>query len=251
MVKIAILDSGIGGPSTGFKKNTVITKSFCGNDAADQCGHGTHLFGVVVKEMPFARYYLGKVFKYEVLIASAAVARGFRWAIANKVDLILSCVGIRFDDQVLRDVIEDAATNKILLVSAIGNDGDNSLDAGEFPAKYPEVISVGSVGEGDNLSKFSNHPPDLDFLAPGEDIEGLGLDGRPEIMTGTSQAAAYVAGVLGRIIAECKSLGIEYNQRQLVDLLNKTGRKARGGTGLPKIVDGEAALAFVQESVSL
>ena len=252
MTRIAILDSGVAvSVLDQFDKMDLISEDFCGSgNISDLNGHGTHIFGIVAAQVPLAKLYIGKVFKSEMFIAPAAVARGFRWAINQHVDIILSCVGLRFDDPEFREVIEEAISNKILVVSAIGNEGDGSLNAGEFPARYPGVISVASVGNGDKLSKFSNHPPGLDFLAPGEDIESRGLEGKPEIMTGTSQAAAYVAGVLGRIIEECRERGIEYSRQQLLDLLNRTGRKAKGAN-LPKIVDGEAALAFVQESVSL
>ena len=96
----------------------------------------------------------------------------------------------------------------VLMVAAAGNSGNNSSG---YPASNPNVISVGSINQNEQLSSFSNYGSDLDVVAPGEGIcstiiQNSTLDHLSTCQetsnsnyvsaNGTSMAAPYVTGVL-------------------------------------------------------
>ena len=102
----------------------------------------------------------------------------------------------------------------LVFVAAAGNDGKASCS---FPAGYPGVIGVGSVGRGtDSRADYSNYG-DCVQVAVGEDVVPLDLVLPPghssaeydpgEIMqrmrlAGTSFAAAHVSGLIAQMIAD-------------------------------------------------
>ena len=79
-----------------------------------------------------------------------------------------------------------------------------------FPATLPLVISVGSLGQERAISSFSSkghqyptttHPhkkPEL--VAPGEGVIAPRINSAYGALSGTSQAAAYVTGILALLL---------------------------------------------------
>ena len=83
-----------------------------------------------------------------------------------------------------------------------------------YPARYPEVIAVGAIGQSDKVWYYSARGPKLDVVAPSgdlwtTDITGKdGYDNRPpnridytDKMSGTSGACAIAAGVAALILS--------------------------------------------------
>lgn len=65
------------------------------------------------------------------------------------------------------------------------------------PARTPKALTVGASTRTDGRSQLSATGPCLDLFAPGEDITSAASDSNAatSVMSGTSQAAAHVAGV--------------------------------------------------------
>lgn len=89
-----------------------------------------------------------------------------------------------------------------------GNDPGPYLS---YPAKLASVISVGAVDPYKTLAGFSSYGPELDIVAPGQQIystyKGSGPDMYKE-MSGTSMSSPFVAGsvaILKSILAQSYS----------------------------------------------
>jgi subtilisin len=118
-------------------------------------------------------------------------------------------------------------------VAASGNNGSYGLD---YPARYPEVISVGAINQKNQVSEFSQFGPNLDIVAPGEAILSTWLDNRYNTISGTSMACAHVSGALALILSAKPSITSTQAKRILLtdtERLHTTG--AAQGKGLLSI----------------
>jgi len=95
----------------------------------------------------------------------------------------------------------------VLVVIAAGNDAENNdetLDSPQYLSRFfPNVITVASINEAKQPSKFTNRGVrSVQIAAPGENIVATILGGLEAPMTGTSMAAPLVAGVAAGIRAD-------------------------------------------------
>lgn len=120
-----------------------------------------------------------------------SVARAIYYATERGVDIISISLGSTSEDAYLRQAIQYALDNNILVVAASGNDG---CDCISYPARYPEVFAVGSQQQNGSASTFSNYGDNLDIMAPGENITTT-------TWTKTSPTNSYVSGVAGTSFA--------------------------------------------------
>lgn len=104
------------------------------------------------------------------------------------------------DDAQLRDAVRAAVDADLVVVAGSGNLGD-AVD-GDFPGRYPEVLTVGAVGRDGLVADFSVTGPQVDLVAPGVDIVTTGI-GRSGYYrgSGTSAAAAVVSGAAALVRA--------------------------------------------------
>jgi len=70
-------------------------------------------------------------------------------------------------DQNLKDAVEAAYAQNIVIVAAAGNTGSN---VAFYPASYASVISVSAVDIGGNIASYSNYGSTIDVAAPGGDL---------------------------------------------------------------------------------
>lgn len=139
--------------------------------------------------------------------------KALRYAVEQGADIVnLSFVGFQLDSQ-FRQVIEDANRAGVLIVAAVGNQGEGGLDINEkpvFPACFrandqsDTVIGVAATTHEDKKAAFSNYGSNCtDISAPGEGIFGLSYH-QPEregfeepysgYWDGTSIASPIIAG---------------------------------------------------------
>lgn len=138
------------------------------------------------------------------------MARGLLYAIRSKVQVInfsLGWPGTR-DSELLKKMIGEAIKQGIIVVAAAGNDSTRALLR---PCAYEGVICVGSHGPDGALSHFSNYGSGVDLAAPGLNVlSTFPMDQRPisfretwgfEYLSGTSQAAPFVTGVVADMLS--------------------------------------------------
>lgn len=139
--------------------------------------------------------------------------RAIRYAVEQGADIVnLSFVGFQLDTQ-FRQVVEDANRAGVIVVAAVGNQGEGGLDINEkpiFPACFrandqtDTVIGVAATTHEDKKAAFSNYGSNCtDIAAPGEGIFGLSYH-EPEregfeepyngFWDGTSIAAPIISG---------------------------------------------------------
>jgi subtilisin family serine protease len=83
-----------------------------------------------------------------------------------------------------------------VLVAAAGNDGSSAL---EYPAGYPEVVSVAAVDDSGRHAGFSNANNDVEIAAPGVNVLSTKRGGGYVRFSGTSMASPHAAGVAALI----------------------------------------------------
>lgn len=176
-------------------------------NARDVHGHGTHLSGIIAAESNNNMGISGinssaKILNVSFLNASGAgnqidAALAIRYAVDQGADVINCSWGYKYSNTTLREAMDYAVANDVLVIAASGNDGSSSKD---YPAAYSGVLSIGSVDDALEYSYFSNYGSHLDYTTFGESIYSLAPGGGYTTMTGTSQAAAIMSGIASRVI---------------------------------------------------
>ena len=90
-------------------------------------------------------------------------------------------------------------TAGVIIVASSGNDGKRkSVD---YPARYPQTISVGATNRLRRVAPFSNRGLHIDIYAPGDKIVSSWLRGKYNEMSGTSMATSHVSGAIALLLA--------------------------------------------------
>lgn len=90
-------------------------------------------------------------------------------------------------NEVLRDAVERAVAKGVIVVASVGN--TSGADRA-YPAAYPNVISVTAVDTHNDVYRYANRGPFVDFAAPGVALSIPGGDLVP--VSGTSFATPFV-----------------------------------------------------------
>jgi len=241
-------DSGTGhrNPKIRFEENTIIeSEDFTGSDfgAADLIGHGTHVAGIiaaksdgegVVGVAPEAKLLIGKVIGDDGIGTHEQLAKGIEWATRDEwgVDIIsMSLQSDNENDMVHKEIIN--ATNKgIIVICAAGNNmhseekGDPVyLNTVKYPALYPETISVGAIDRRLKVTRYSADTNKVDLVAPGEKILSTYPPRQFAVLSGTSMAAPFAAGVTALILSEYYK-GQDKENRTCKKCMKKLDREA-------------------------
>lgn len=102
-----------------------------------------------------------------------------------------------------QETIDYCAAQGMLVVAAAGNGADAATSATYYPPVwYPAAcegaLAVGSINpDTGSRSSFSSYGPELDLVAPGEQVLVAGPTGLTYEVRGTSFASPVVAGALG------------------------------------------------------
>lgn len=197
----------------------------------DNHGHGTHIAGIVGAEggngigisgvspkvsLMILKYYDPKAPGTDNL---KNTIKAINYAVDKKVDIInYSGGGLDFSQQEF-NAVQRAEQAGILFVAAAGNEKSNSDQAHYYPANYnlSNIISVTAINPNADVLQSSNYGVrTVHIAAPGEGIYSTLPGSRYGMMTGTSQATAFVSGVAALIKANNEEMDFKKIKNQIL-----------------------------------
>lgn len=233
--KVAVLDTGCDFNHPDLRANILDAKDFTGevSGPADVQGHGTHCAGVVaaatngqglIGSAPQSKLLIGKVLDDDGSGASTWIANGIRWAVAQKANIISMSLGSSSPSSIIHAAVKEAVAAGVWVVAAASNSGPGANTVG-YPGAFPECICVGAVDSALAVAVFSSRGPQLDIAAPGVKINSTYPGGRYAVLSGTSMATPYVAGVLAVYHESLRRLGRPIpTTLQLLEELKRTAK---------------------------
>ena len=208
---VAILDTGVDASARDLSGRLLPGVSFVDGVApdTDPNGHGTWMAGIVGADTDNGTGIAGVAFGHvEVLPVTvlgadgtgfdSAIVAGIVAAVDAGSDVILMAFSARGYSAALQAAVDYAWAHDVVIVAATGNDGSA---APAFPAGDHGVIGVTSTNREDRLAPGANSGPAAFMAAPGVDILTTDAGGGYETISGTSAAAAEVAGAAGLLRA--------------------------------------------------
>jgi len=232
-VIIAVLDTGIDLQHPDLKSKIVAGFDFVNSDddAQDDHGHGTSNAGIIGAVTDNHEGIAGVCQDCTLLpvkVLSAANfgfyswwAKGIRFAVEQHAHVIAMSLGGNVFSQSLKDAVDFAYNNGVVLVSISHNFGNDAL---YYPGGFENVIAVGATDMNDKRWANSNFGSHLDVVAPGKSILTTKKAGAYSRWTGTSQAAAHVAGLAALLL----SLKPELTPAQVREIIEQTAEDKVG-----------------------
>jgi hypothetical protein len=230
-VTIAVLDTGVDRTHPDLSGKLVDGYDFVANDPdpSDQNGHGTHVAGIAAAATNNALGVAGmdwnaRIMPIRVLNAEGvgytdSLVDGILWAANRGADVLNLSLGGAGSSTSVLDAVTFAHLSGSLVVASMGN--DNSSVA-FYPAAYSNVLAVAATTKDDVRAPYSNYGWYCDVAAPGgymtyyHDPNGIystmpiypvymtmyeGFTAGYDFVHGTSQAAPYVSGLAGLMLA--------------------------------------------------
>jgi hypothetical protein len=249
-VRILILDSGVAsdaGIRIQSERNFVDPNS--PSNATDDLGHGTAVSILVQDLAPFVEFVIfkvadstGRVSEWDALAGlvaksdTHAVNLSLQFGLGERKCNTCGRESTASRSAVFENVIHQVLerTSKPVIVAAAGNSGKSEL---AFPARFSQVLAIGSITSKNQLSSDSNYGEhdeaggahDNHFVMPGGETlatqaESVMTDSFGGAYRGTSFAAAFATGVVAnRLIAQGSQ---SYQPGQFVTSLRRSADSA-------------------------
>ena len=249
---VGIVDTGIdanhedlSGKVVACASVQLLTNRVREGSCADQNDHGTHVAGTIAAKANNGLGVAGVSFNSSLAICKAlnAAGSGTTAGVANCITY-LAGKGVKVISMslgggastTLQTAVRNATNSGSLIIAAAGNDGDATLN---YPAAYPEVVSVAATDANDNRASFSNANADVEIAAAGVNVLSTKRGGGYVAFSGTSMATPHVAGVAALIRAKNPGFTVAQARAKLdasVDDLGPAGRDPQFGFGRVNLV---------------
>jgi subtilisin len=218
--RVCIVDSGIDRTHPDLAGSIVDGRNFVASGKTtqrdrwiDDYGHGTHVAGTVaarnngvgvVGAAPRASLVIAKVLDATGNGSASAVLDATGYCINSGARVVLMAF-TSTQSALLKAAVDLARGAGASIVAAAGNNYGGGV---EYPAAESDAVAVGAVGmfyDQMEVANYSAVGASLDVVAPGTDILSTAIGGGYARWSGTSMAAAHVAGVLALQLAAGKS----------------------------------------------
>lgn len=235
-VVVAVLDTGIDTNHPDLKNNIVPGYNFVDDntDVSDQCGHGTHVAGVIAAEANNDNGGIGiaheaKIMPIKVIGETcrgshSALMKGIKYAADQGVRILVITSGSTYRHTGVRDAILYAREKGALVVVSAGNTGKEE----EFyPGSFEESFTVAGTAPGDTRFEASTFGSQIDISAPATNIYGpFWSKDEGSIYAnaqGTSMAAPHVAAVAALVLSLEPELTVEELENRLISTATDLG----------------------------
>uniref|UniRef100_W8BU99 Membrane-bound transcription factor site-1 protease n=1 Tax=Ceratitis capitata TaxID=7213 RepID=W8BU99_CERCA len=216
-VKVAVFDTGLAKAHPHFRRVKERTNWTNEKSLDDGVSHGTFVAGVIAsaKEClglaPDVELHIYRVFTNSQVSYTSWFLDAFNYAIFKKIKVLnLSIGGPDFLDHPFVDKVLELSANKVIMISAIGNDGPlyGTLNN---PGDQSDVIGVGGINFEQKVAKFSSRGMTTwelpwgygrlkpDIVTFGSQVKGSNVHGGCRSLSGTSVASPVVAGAVALI----------------------------------------------------
>lgn len=267
-VDIAVLDTGVYTDHPDLKRRIIDCKDFTKgpkvkNSCKDGNGHGTHVAGIIAADggedgkgiigvAPEANIMAYKVCNDIGVCYEDDIAAAIDYAAAHGAEIISMSFGSDVQSIYIKDAID--RNPGVLYVAAAGNDREDGIGSIDYPAAYVKVIAVAAFDSSDKMASFSSlgvndgdwiiEEKEIEFAAPGVNIESTWNDGCYKVLSGTSMATPHISGLAAKYWQGNASATRAYLQElaknytlQVFDY-GQPGDDIEAGFGLPVPVTG-------------
>lgn len=261
-VIVAVIDSGVDRQHQDLK-NRLTTEgyNFFNNttDVKDERGHGTAVAGIIAAESDNALGIVGGTGKAPVKVLPirttneegktyvSDLIKAIEFAITQKVDVINISMGSPHYSEAEHRSIQKAIHAGIVVVASGGNTALKG-NAINYPAAYPEVISVGAMTQERKRASFSTTNSTIDLVAPGHQIVTTSLNDTYVSSSGTSFSAPIVAATAALIKSESPSASVDDISTAIKKTafdLGQTGKDNEYGHGM---LQASQALDYIRKN---
>ena len=260
---MAVLDSGVDDAHPDLAGRLLPAVDLVGDGlTGDPFGHGTRIAGIVAGVMDGAGI-AGvasdvRILPIRVLAADGEgdqnrTARGIRDAVAAGAQVINLSLSSQTESPAQADAIRYALDEGVTVVAAAGNRRDEGSPT-VYPAAYPGVLGVSSVGRGLRESAFASRGGFIDLVAPGENVVTTEVGGGWGREDGTSIAAAFVTAGAALVRAANPSLSQSEVDEILLTTARDLGPRGRDdafGDGLVRVDRAVRAAALLPGGVPI
>jgi hypothetical protein len=201
-VTVAVVDSGVDGAHPDLAGQLALRQNFVdavpdGAEAhgtavagiiAAHAGNGIGIAGIAPQARLMALRACWETARKETLCNSFTLGKALHFALINGARVINLSLGGPAD-RLLQTLIDAALAREVAVIAAV----DPQRADGGFPAAHPGVIAVTSAGDRRPL-------PAGTLQAPGADIPATLPGARWGLVSGSSYAAAHVAGLAALVV---------------------------------------------------
>ncbi len=210
------------------------------NNPFDDQGHGTFIAGIAAAQSNNFYGIAGTAPKIKILNLRSFDPGGYgeeddvAAAILYAVKMHCKVINMSFGDDafsyVLRDVVQYAYSQNVVLIASAGNSGS---DAPHYPSGYSEVICVGNSTDQDFVSGSSNFGSTIDLVAPGSSIITTAKNNSYALVSGTSASAPFVSAAASLVLSIYNFTNEEVKQiiKSTTDDIAQTGWDLWSGAG--------------------
>ncbi|WP_327724195.1 type VII secretion-associated serine protease mycosin [Streptomyces europaeiscabiei] len=192
-IKVAVIDTGVDPTNPDLKGRILPGKDYAedqpGDEHTDYEGHGTGMAGLIAGTgaygggegafglAPGAEILPIRMPKAAAAANQAAASRQFnevapkaiRYAVDAGAQVINISLAQAEGSPQLTAAVKYALDNGSLIFAGAGNDGDKANEV-MYPAATPGVVAMAAVGRDLRRTEESQHGPQVDMAAPGEEL---------------------------------------------------------------------------------
>lgn len=180
------------------------------NDFKDAHGHQTHCAGILcasdndfgtVGVAPNIKCISVKVLSDTGSGSVASVVSGLDYCIKIKPDIVSMSLGGSTPSPLMHEKIKKLYNMNIPVVCAAGNTGSGGVN---WPAAFEETIAVAAFDKEGKVAWFSSRGDMVEWAAPGVNILSTYRNNGYAVLSGTSMACPFMAGILALMLSKHK-----------------------------------------------